>query len=319
MALLSGTTRAIIDLALCLPWQRGDRLVLFRGEFPANITPWQQAARLFDLRLSYVELLGAHRDVDRVLGPLEELLRQGVRLVSVCAVQFQTGLAMPLRQMADLCHQHGAELVDAIQAAGVVPIDVGAAGIDYLAGGAHKWLMGLEGAGYLYVRPELGRSLEPRTAGWLSHEDGTGFLSDGPGQLRYDRPIQVAPRFLETSSSSVAAFAAMGAGLVPILELGVQRIHAHVNAYLDDLERGLEERGLESFRAREPARRSGILSVGVPKGVSAPELASALRESGVHCTTPDGLLRFAPHFPNAFSEVPRVLDALDESLGRLRG
>jgi cysteine desulfurase / selenocysteine lyase len=45
------TSRGITDIALCFPWRRGDRVLLFGGEFPSNVTPWQQAAQLFDLEL----------------------------------------------------------------------------------------------------------------------------------------------------------------------------------------------------------------------------------------------------------------------------
>jgi hypothetical protein len=58
--------------------------------------------------------------------------------------------------------------------------------------------------------------------------------------------------------------------------------------------------------------RSGILAVRPPAGLDAAALARALRDRGVACSSPDGRLRFAPHWPNALDEVPRVLSALDE-------
>src|SRR5690606_14112178 len=111
-------------------------------------------ARQFGLEVVMLPLTAFERSDAEGLAALERELVRGARLVAVSAVQFQTGLAMPLGAMAALCHQHGAELfVDGIQAMGVVPIDVGALGIDYLASGSHKWLMGTEGAGILYVSP----------------------------------------------------------------------------------------------------------------------------------------------------------------------
>ena len=44
IALTGGATRALIDLAACLQWKAGDRMLVFEGEFPANVTPWQAAA-----------------------------------------------------------------------------------------------------------------------------------------------------------------------------------------------------------------------------------------------------------------------------------
>jgi cysteine desulfurase/selenocysteine lyase len=198
IALTSGTTRGISDLALCLPWQAGQRIVLFEGEFPANVSPWQRAAELFGLGIDFVPMAHAIEDESSLLGPLARLLERGARLVAVSAVQFQTGLRMPLERIAQLCQRHGAELcVDAIQACGAVPLDVSALGVDYLVCGAHKWLLGPEGVGFVFARPERAKALIPRTAGWLSHEDGTLFLFAGANELRYDRPIKQTLQMLE--------------------------------------------------------------------------------------------------------------------------
>jgi cysteine desulfurase / selenocysteine lyase len=319
IALSSGTTRGISDLALCMPWNGADRVVLFDGEFPANVSPWQRAAELFGLQVDFVPMANAVEDEDSFLKPLAKLLERGVRLVAVSAVQFQTGLRMPLGRIAELCRHHGAELcVDAIQACGVVPIDVAELGLDYLVTGAHKWLLGPEGVGFMFARPERARALVPRTAGWLSHEDGTRFLFAGPGELRYDRPLKPTLQMLEGGSSSTLGFAAMEAGIEPLLALTPAVIFSHVSQYLDRLEPGVVARGFRSRRAETSDGRSGILSFQPPDGVSATDVVMQLRERGVFASMPDGLLRFAPHFPNSVSEIETVLAALDEALVALR-
>ncbi len=285
------------------------------GEFPGNVSPWQNAAQLFSL---YVEFLPKLRtpDDDEFLSALEARLRAGrVRLVALSAVQFQTGIRAPLVEIVRLCRAYGAELaVDAIQALGVLPLDVTALDIDYLAGGAHKWLMALEGAGFLYVKPSCTQRLVPRTAGWLSHEEGLRFLFEGPGMLRYDRPIKSSIQFMEGTSANGVGYAALEAALEPILQLGVPAIFEHVSGYLDELEAGLLARGICSVRPLQPARRSGILSFEPPARLSAAEVVAALREHGVYATMPDGLVRLAPHFPNSKREIPVVLAALDRAL-----
>jgi selenocysteine lyase/cysteine desulfurase len=199
-----------------------------------------------------------------------------------------------------------------------VPLDAVALGLDYLVTGAHKWLLGPEGAGFVYAKPERARALRPRTAGWLSHDEGTRFLFGGPGHLRYDRPVKQSLQMLEGGSSSTLGFAALEAGIGPILELSQAAIHRHVNQYLDLLEPEIAARGFKSRRAREAERRSGILSFEPPAGVSAADLVMQLRSRGVFASMPDGLLRFAPHFPNSPSEIGTVAAALDEGLAALR-
>jgi selenocysteine lyase/cysteine desulfurase len=259
-----------------------------------------------------------HRSVDEGLAELERELDRGLRLVAVSAVQYKTGLRMPLAEMASLCHEYGAEIfVDAIQALGATPVDV-SCGIDYLSSGSHKHLMGAEGAGFLYVAERCAAALKPRLAGWLGHVDPVAFLVGDEPQLRYDKPLQRGAPALEIGTSNVIGLAALGASIELLGQLGVANIHAHVNGYLETLEAGLGERGFRSHRAKSPALRSTLLSVTVPAGLRLSKLAAALRDHGVIGNTPDGLLRFAPHWPNGHDEVPHVLEAVDQALAALR-
>jgi selenocysteine lyase/cysteine desulfurase len=233
----------------------------------------------------------------------------------VSAVQFQTGLRMPVLALADLCHAYGAEIfVDGIQALGALPCEDLAAHVDYLSCGSHKWLMGLEGVGFVYVHPERAAALRPWQAGWLSHEAATGFLFEGEGHLRYDRPLKRTAEVFEAGAQNAAGLVALEASVGLIAQLGPAAIHAHVGAWLDLLEAGLVARGFRSLRAPRPEARSNILSLLPPPGVDLPGLLRALHRRGVVAAMPDGRLRFGPHWPNALSEVPAVLDALDEGM-----
>ena len=310
------TTRGVTDVALCLPWREGDRVIVSRGEFPANVTPWQRAAALFGLHIDVLPQPSAADACARWLDELKRVL-PGARLLAVSAVQFQTGLMMPLAQIGELCAAHDVELfVDAVQACGVAPIDVGEMGIDYLSCGGHKWLMSVEGLGFLFVEPERAKALKPHVAGWLSHEDALDFLFEGEGHLRMDKPIRRDVRMVEGGILNAIGAAAMGASVGALLELGVDAIFAHVSAYLDALEQRLVALGYGSVRSSEPLLRSGILSLTPPPGVDMIALHAAIDPSQVCCTPPEGLLRLAPHWPNAMSEIDIVVDALEAARQR---
>lgn len=311
IALTPNTSHGVIATAMCLPWEAGQRIVLFEGEFPTNITPWQQAARLYGLEIVWHKVADFMADPEEGLAKLEATLAQGARLVAVSHTQFQNGLAMPVAQMAALCHQFGAEIfVDAIQAVGVVPMDVSASGVDYLTCGSHKWLMGPEGAGFLYVKPGLAQKMRPNMASWLSHEEALTFLSEGPGHLRYDRPVRRSIDFLEGGASNMLGFSALSVSTGMLRQLGVEAIHAHVNAYHDKLEEGLVARGLTSLRSPRPEARSGILSVRGPEGFDLQALWQHLNAQGIACSFPDGHLRFAPSWPNHLDEVTIILEQI---------
>ena len=312
IGLVANTTTAVIDIAFGLAWRAGDRIVLFDGEFPTNVTPWQQAAATFDLTIVRLPLAGfglAGTPTGDGLARLEATLREGARLVAVSAVQFSTGLAMPLAEIAALCRRYDAELfVDAIQAVGAVPIDVGV-GIDYLACGSHKWLMGVEGAAFVYVAPARGPALVPRLAGWLSHDEPVGFLF-GAAPLRHDRPFRTRADVFEGGAMNGAGFAALGASAELLETLGVDAIYRHIQGWHDGIEPALVERGFRSLRAA--AGRSGILSVDPPAGVDAQTLQQGLLARGIVTSAPENHLRLAPSWPNAHAEVDAVLSALDE-------
>ncbi|NBB93330.1 MAG: aminotransferase class V-fold PLP-dependent enzyme [Gammaproteobacteria bacterium] len=317
VGLVANTSAGVLDVALGLRWRRGDRILLFDGEFPTNVTPWQQAARRHGLELEWMAADDFRTDREAALARLAAELERGIRLVAVSAVQFTTGQRMPLAEMGELCRAHGAELfVDAIQAVGIVPLDVEALGIDYLVCGSHKWLMAPEGIGFLYVSPERADRLVPNMAAWLSHEDAFAFLTRAPGELRYDRPFRRGALMAEAGTPNTIGAAGLAASTALIDDMGVGAILEHVQAWHDALEPGLVERGFESARMEGAAGRSGILSVRPRDTSLSPAWVQALAGQGVACASPDGWIRFSPHWPNALDEPPRVLSAIDSIVER---
>ncbi len=320
VAFIPNTSFGVSAVALSLSWRAGDRVVLFEGEFPANVIPWQQAAKLFDVTPVMLSVRDFQESDELGLARLEETLSKGARLVAVSAVQFQTGLRMPIAAMAKLCHAFGAELfVDGIQAAGIVPLDVQALGIDYLASGGHKWLMGPEGTGFIYVRKECAAALKPNLSSWQSQIDGLRFLLEGPNLMQYDQPFKSGAAMFETGCINTMGLVGLEAALDLIMALGPEKIFAHSKRWADGVEPGLVERGFTSLRAKEESRQSGILGVLPPADISVVDLQRALGNRGVICALPDGVLRLSPHWPNNLDETEQVLVAVDETLAELRG
>jgi len=316
IALVPSTLYGLAALATSLPWRRGARVIVFDGEFPTNVNVWQRACLQHGLTLTMLPVADFARPDGPDWSALERELRHGdVQLCAVSSVQFQTGLHMPLQRMAALCHAHGAQIVvDAVQGLGSVPLDVRALQIDYAVAGAHKWLMGCDGTGVLYVKAEYLPQLSPAVAGAFSHIDAE-LMFVQPGELRYDRPLHRDARLFEGGMLSSISVSALSASVPILLSLGVERIYEHVNAYIDALEAALLERGFRSLRTPDRARRSCLLGVLPPLGAAeANRLAAELTARGVVCSSPDGVLRFAPHFANGLHEVPGVLAALDEVL-----
>lgn len=316
IALMPNTSFGISSVASAIRWKSGDRIAVLRGEFPSNVTPWQLAAERNGCELVTL-------DAESFRGPegLESLsaeIERGLRLLAVSAVEFQTGLRMPLEEISVRCRAAGTELfVDAIQALGGLELDVRALGIDYLAAGGHKWLMGPEGTGMLYVAAEKAQRLDPQLIGWLSHEDGTSFLSEGRGHLHMDRPLRKRADVFEVGCTNSVGFAGLGAAVARLREIGPRRVREHVQALLDRYEAICVDRGFASKRAPtdHAQLRSNILSLDPPEAVVIQELHAALLERGVVCSMPDGYLRISPHWPNGDDQIEVFEQALDSALG----
>lgn len=319
IALTSGCTKGITDLALALPLKKGETILTYQGEFPANVSPWQLVAEQKGAHVEFLQLPDPKSENcrERIITDLEIRLStpENPRWFSVSGVQFQTGLRMPLPELVEVCKRHNTRIfVDGIQGAGAVPWSLRDLGVDAFFSGAHKWLLGLEGVGFGYFSPELMKELRPLTAGWLSYPEAEHFLFRGEGHLRYDRALRTTPQVFEGSTASAIGFAALEAGVDTLLHLGTGVVYEHIQKFHDRIEPRLEELGFSSLRASDPELRSGILSFRPPARVSVPDLSAALRARGVTISIPDGLVRLAPHFSNSLGEVELVVDAFRGAL-----
>lgn len=310
IALTKNTSEGITAVAQSLKWNQGDRVVLFKGEFPSNITPWLQAAKQKNLTPIF---LSKPQKPAHVLEEIESTLKQGARLLSLSAVQFQTGFRMPLSEIGTLCKKYDCLFfVDAIQACGAMPIDVKTQHIDFLSTGGHKWLMGVEGTACTYIKKERLPLIGHHLASWLSHQDGLSFLFEGAGLLRYDRPIKQDASFLEGGVANAIGFSALDAAVNILLRLGIEEIFAHIQKYIHPLEEELQQLGFQSLRVQ--GAESSILSLLPPKGYTVMNLVPQYAQRGVCITGPDGLLRIAPHWCNNNQEHESFLAITKEIL-----
>lgn len=323
-ALVPNTTSALQAIAHAIPWQSGDRILLFNGEFPTNVVPWLQAAQRHDLEICWASLsfLSASGEVDWT--ELDAILKQGVRLVCISAVQFQTGLRIPLEALADRCDDWGAQLcVDGIQACGAVPLALDR--IHYLASGGHKWMMAVEGAGFMYLHPKVIDQLQPQTAGWLSLENPLDFLFSPSAPLDYQRSVRSEASAFEGGAQASICYAALSAAVQMLTKVhdhqgrsGIEAIYAHINQLNDQLEQGLIELGFKSLRCHDVARQSGILSFIPPEHLGGiegiPDLTASWATQGFVCATPNACLRISPHWYNSSDQVKRALEIVKNSL-----
>ena len=161
-------------------------------------------------------------DFDDIDGPTPEtvaaVLDSDVALLTLSAVDYRSGALADVAGITEVAHRAGALVLwDLSHAAGAVPLDLDAAGVDLAVGCTYKYLNGGPGApAYLYVRKELQSSLMPPIWGWYGQRDQFAM---GPGFA----PLPDIGRFLSGTPSVIgAACAEEGAALVA--EAGIDRL-----------------------------------------------------------------------------------------------
>jgi kynureninase len=224
-------------------------------------------------------------------------------LVPVTHVLYKTGEIQDVEAIVAKAHEEGARVVlDAYQSVGTVPLDVTALGVDFAVGGSVKWLCGGPGAGWLYVRPDLGARLEPALTGWQAHARPFDFE---PEQVY----AEGAARFL-TGTPNVPALYAATAGYDIVEEVGVDRIRERSVEQTALLAELLREAGFAVGGPRDPSRRGGTVVVRTP---AFERVGRGLAERGVIIDwRPDVGLRLGPHFFNSDDELRFAVEQIVE-------
>lgn len=299
IALVKNTSEGLSMIAYGLAWQPGDQVVITDQEFPSNRIVWESLARLG------VKTLVAQLDQgESPEAAIAAVITPKTRLISVSSVQFGTGLRLDLARLGALCRQHGVLFcVDAIQSIGAEPLDVQALGIDFTTADGHKWLLGPEGLGLLYVRPEIREQL-------TLHEFGWHMVKHRGDYSRTDwSPAEDARRF-ECGSPNLLAAHALKASTDLLLAVGMAQVQTLLQArmqYLYEKLAGID--GFQPITSSDAKRRSGILTCRFNQMDSA-KLHQQLMNAQVICANRGGGVRFSPHFYTPFS-------VLDQAIGRL--
>jgi selenocysteine lyase/cysteine desulfurase len=226
------------------------------------------------------------------------------RVVSLSWVEYASGFRNDLDAIGSLCRERGILFfVDAIQGLGVFPLDVQRTPIDFLAADGHKWLLGPEGAGILYVRRELVERLHAVGVGWNSVVGSRNF-----SQL--DFSLKPHAGRWESGTLNVAGITALGASLELLLEIGIPNIAERILELTDYLCTRAQQAGLEVFSSRQPPDKSGIVSLILP-GVDAYQLVKRrCRAEGFVMNQRAGRIRVSPHCYNTTEEIDRLVDSL---------
>ena len=310
VAVFSSVSHATAAVASCLDLlaeRTGRRTVaLTEAEFPTVAHVWKARERR-GTPLRWIPVDHAEGRVPEEA--VDAALDDDILLLSATHGYYQTGALLDLDRVVAAAREAGViTYVDAYQSLGTRPVDVKRVGVDLLASGTLKYLMGIPGIAFLYVRRDLTERLEPAVTGWFGRADPFAF------DPHRDRPLDWAPgarRFDGGTPPVLPAYVAR-AGMELLLDVGLEAVGSWTRHLAARLIRGGADRDLDRMGPADPAQRSPSVAFRVPDSHAVEE---ALRRSGVIASARGPAIRLAPHYHSSETDVDRALDALAEIVG----
>ena len=299
IAFLDNTTNGIIWLASGINWKPGDRIILNDVEFPANVYPFLQLKEK-GVEIDFIKSNNGIVAAEEVINAIQ----RRTKLISVSFVQFLSGYRIELEKIGRVCKEKGIIFsVDSIQGLGAVRLDVEKFNIDFLANGTQKWLLGLQGLAFIYVRKELQNKMKSAPIGWLAVKDAWNLLN-------FDLTTkETAERFQPGTLNKLGIYA-FNSSMKLFNEFGFDEIEKQVLSNSKYFIEELSKIGYKSSLNSLPEKHlSGIVSF---ESENAQKIFDFLSQKKIVCSLREGYIRFAPHFYNTKQEIDLVVDTLKD-------
>ena len=300
ISLIENTSMGLNIVANMLEYPREANIVTTDLEYPSVTYPYLK--RKWNLEVRYVKNV----DGKVLLEDFEKAVDDNTVVVAVSHVEYVNGFRNDLKALAEIAHKHGAFLVvDAIQSAGAIPIDVKRDDVDFLAAACYKWLLGPCGAGYLYVKRSLIKEFEPPLIGWASVKPEVFETVDFWDIWHLDFP-EDASKF-QVGSPSFISFLGATESLKLLLEVGIDKIEKRILGLTSLLIEKAKGLGLELQTPEEREHRSGIVNFKIDR---ASERVEKLSEKNFVVSARSHGIRVSPHFYNTTEEINSFIEAL---------
>ena len=300
IAFLRNTSDGFASVASGMSWEKGDNIVSFEKEFPANFYAWRRIRDDFGVELRLCPERGGRIDLDEFIA----LIDSNTKLVSISAVQFASGFRADLEKVGEAARKVDALFaVDIIQGFGAVEFDLPAQLVDIAASASHKWLVAPEGCGILYLSDRARERVKPTLVGWISVEEPWDFE---------DSEQNFKPNALawESGTGGSALFYGLEESLKLLNEAGIANIEKYLEELSDFLCELLAGKNYEIISSRAKDEKSAIVCVKNRNGLTSNEIAKHLQNENIVVSPRGDRLRIAPHFYNNREDIERLIEYL---------
>lgn len=274
----------------------GDRVLVPANEFPAAVYAARALCERVGAELVPVPCPNGSMDLDQ----LRALLNEGAAVLAMSWIQYFNGYRYDLAPIARLCHDHGTfHLVDVTQGAGAVPLNMRRDGVDAIAAGTQKWLLGQTGGGFFAIAKTPIRPVMPPYAGWLGYDWGYTW-----GDLqRWNRPAFSDGRFWEVGTYPFYSVRLAHAGLSILVSCGTQSTYKHIQSLHARMRDGLESTRYRAIVFPAACNRSAIATFTGPRVA---DLHRHLLANRIFVSLREGNIRVSPHFYNTMADIDRL-------------
>ncbi len=299
IAITKNTSEGLSYIANGLNWKPGDNVVISNVEFPANAYPWLALERKgVEVRLA-PELEDGRIPLEQIV----KLVDDKTRLVALSLVQYASGFRVPAEELGEFCRRRGILFVlDVFQAVGALHVDVRKLRADAAAGAFHKWLLGPEGIGFLFIRKEIMNSIDIVEWGWKS------VVTPYTSPIYRLEPKPDASRYECGTLNTCGIYGAVAA-VELYLGVGVDTVEQRLIELTDWLCGELKNLGCKVFSPRGAGEKSGIVSFYHPDS-SASDIVRALKSERIIVVKRAGRVRISPHYYNTQDELKRLFDVV---------
>jgi selenocysteine lyase/cysteine desulfurase len=250
------------------------------------------------------------RDGRIPLADIRRAIRKDTKLVSLSLVSTINGFEHDLKAVCDVAHANGALVyADIIHAAGCVPVDVQASGVDFAACSSYKWLMGDFGLGFLYARKDVQSRLRRTEYGYygMSKFEPHIYPFDPPGDTIADYAFaDSAEGHFAHGTYAHMGVALLGHSLDYIAGLGVPAIQAHAQTLTDHFKEELPRLGYTLMTPKD--MRTPIVACAYEGARD--KIGKKMNDAKVRITTSRNRFRFTVSVFNDHTDVERALSVL---------
>lgn len=300
VAFLRNTSDGFSTIANGLDWAEGDNIVTFAKEFPANFYAWKMVRDKFGVELRTVPERDGRIDLDEFIS----LIDANTKLVSISAVQFNSGFRADLERIGRACRKVDALFaVDIIQAFGVSEFDLPNQLVDIACGASHKWLFAPEGCGIIYLSDRARERVEPSLVGWISVETPWDFND-------YEQDWKPNALAWESGTNGSSLFYGLEQSLKILHEFGAQKAQDYLEELTDYLCELLPAKDYKIVSSRAKGEKSQIVCVMPKEGQHSSQVADYLQSKNVIISPRGERLRVAPHIFNNQTDIEKLIEEL---------